>query len=118
MCYNRNKNNNNSNIEEEIEITQFENKINKKTFINITDILNEIKTKYRFIMINSEELNSYFNNLSKNKYSSRKSVNSYNIIIKYENNQEYCLDKELITYVNTMVVMKLNSKIKEEDKRK
>ena len=41
-------------------------------------ILNEIKTKYRFIMINSEELNSYFNNLSKNKYSSRKSVNSYN----------------------------------------
>ena len=115
LCYNRNKNNNN-NIEEEIEITQFENKINKKTFINITDILNEIKTKYRFIMINSEELNSYFNNLSKNKYSSRKSVNSYNIIIKYENNQEYCLDKELITYVNTMVVMKLNSKIKEEDK--
>ena len=107
---------NNVNIEEEIEVTQLTNKLNKKIFINIDDILNEIKTKYRFIMINKEELNNYFNNLVKNNiFGSRKSITSCCIIIKNDKLQEYCLDKELLTYVNTMLKKSI---IKEEKEKK
>ena len=100
---------------EEIEKNQFE----QKNFININDILTEINTKYKFIMITSEELNNYFNNLVKNnKYASRKSLTSCYIIVKNEKYQEYCLDKELIKYVNTMIEInfKEKEKLSEESK--
>ena len=106
---------NNINLEEEIEVTQLTNKLNKKIFINIDDIWNEIKIKYRFIMINKEELNNYFNNLVKNNiFGSRKSITSCCVIIKNDKLQEYCLDKELLTYVNTM----LKKAITKEEKEK
>ena len=106
---------NNINLEEEIEVTQLTNKLNKKIFINIDDIWNEIKIKYRFIMINKEELNNYFNNLVKNNiFGSRKSITSCCVIIKNDKLQEYCLDKELLTYVNTM----LKKSIAKEEKEK
>ena len=73
-------------------------------------------------MITSEELNNYFNNLVKNnKYGSHKSLTSCYIIVKNEKSQEYCLDKELLKYVNTMIEInfkekeKFSEKIKEND---
>jgi hypothetical protein len=66
-------------------------------------------------MINKEELNNYFNNLVKNNiFGSRKSITSCCIIIKNDKLQEYCLDKELLTYVNTM----LKKSIIKEEKEK
>ena len=102
--------NNNSNIEEEkeIEVAQLANKFNKNILINMNDILNEIKIKYRFIMINYEELNNYFKNITKNLPDSRKSITSCCIIIKSDKSQEYCLDKQLLKYVNAMI--KIDSK--------
>ena len=106
---------NNINIEEEIEMAQLTNKFNKTIFVNIDDILNEIKEKYRFIMVNKEELINYFNNLVKiNIYGSRKSISSCYIIIKSDKSQEYTLDKELLTYVNTMLK---KSTLKEEKEK-
>ena len=112
---NNESNKTNKNIEEEIEVTQLTNKLNKKIFINIDDIWNEIKTKYRFIMINKEELNNYFNNLVKNNiFGSRKSITSCCVIIKNDKLQEYCLDKELLTYVNTMLKISITKEEKEK----
>ena len=74
----------------------------------MNDILNEIKIKYRFIMINYEELNNYFKNITKNLPDSRKSITSCCIIIKSDKSQEYCLDKQLLKYVNAMI--KIDSK--------
>ena len=100
--------NNNSNIEEEIEVAQLTNKLYKNIIINMNEILDEIKIKYRFIMINNEELNNYFKNLIKNIQDSRKSISSCCIIIKNDKSQEYCLDKQLLKYVNAMI--KIDSK--------
>ena len=105
--------NNNSNIEEEIEVTQLTNKLYKNIIINMNEILDEIKIKYRFIMINNEELNNYFKNLIKNIQDSRKSISSCCIIIKNDKSQEYCLDKQLLKYVNTMIKIDKN----ENDKK-
>ena len=105
--------NNNSNIEEEIEVTQLTNKFYKNIIINMNEILDEIKIKYRFIMINNEELNNYFKNLIKNIQDSRKSISSCCIIIKNDKSQEYCLDKQLLKYVNTMIKIDKN----ENDKK-
>ena len=97
-----------SDVEVENEVIQIENKFDKKTVtINLNDIMNEIKNKYRFILINDEELSNYFNNLSKNI---RKS--SHNIIPNNDKKQEFCLDKELINYVSAMLELKLETKIK------
>ena len=109
--------NNNSNIEEEkeIEVAQLANKFNKNILINMNDILNEIKIKYRFIMINYEELNNYFKNITKNLPDSRKSITSCCIIIKSDKSQEYCLDKQLLKYVNAMI--KIDSKTGNDTKK-
>ena len=109
--------NNNSNIEEEkeIEVAQLANKFNKNILINMNDILNEIKIKYRFIMINYEELNNYFKNITKNLQDSRKSITSCCIIIKSDKSQEYCLDKQLLKYVNAMI--KIDSKTGNDTKK-
>ena len=74
----------------------------------MNEILDEIKIKYRFIMINNEELNNYFKNLIKNIQDSRKSISSCCIIIKNDKSQEYCLDKQLLKYVIDMI--KIDSK--------
>ena len=118
-----NKIENDNIIEEEVEINQLNKKINKSIIININDILEEINKKYRFILITNEELNNYFNNLAKsNANSSRKSTTSCCIVIKNEKSQEYCLDKQLIKYVNTMIELnfkeneKQTNEIKENDK--
>ena len=118
-----NKIENDNIIEEEVEINQLNKKLNKSIIININDILEEINKKYRFILITNEELNNYFNNLAKsNANSSRKSTTSCCIVIKNEKSQEYCLDKQLIKYVNTMIELnfkeneKQTNEIKENDK--
>jgi hypothetical protein len=118
-----NKIENDNIIEEDVEINQLNNKLNKSFIININDILEEINKKYRFILITNEELNNYFNNLSKNNAnSSRKSTAGCCIVIKNEKSQEYCLDKQLIKYVNTMIELDLKenekqiNEIKENDK--
>ena len=110
-------NNIDNNQEEELEESKSKDKLIKKIVINLDDILNEIKTKYRFIMIKNEELNNYFNNLVKHSSSgTRKSISSCCIIIKNNKSQQYYLDKEILTYVNT--VLKINSeyKLKENEK--
>ena len=84
---------------------------NKKTIIILSEIMNEIKNKYRFILVDYEELNTYLNNLNKN---ARKSEGMNNIIIKNEKKQEISLDKELINYVGAMIELKLEKKIKNE----
>ena len=43
---NINLNKNNSNLEEEIDATQLDNKLNKKIFVNMNDLLHEIKTNH------------------------------------------------------------------------
>ena len=112
-------NNSHKNIEEEKESIQKNDKLNKELVINMNDILNEINTKYRFIMINNEELNNYFNNLVKNHtYGSRKSITSFCIIIKNDKSQQYCIDKELFIYVNTMLKINVDSKTKVENENK
>lgn len=112
-------NNSHKNKEEEKESIQKNDKLNKEFVINMNDILNEINTKYRFIMINNEELNNYFNNLVKNHtYGSRKSITSFCIIIKNDKSQQYCIDKELFIYVNTMLKINVDSKTKVENENK
>ena len=71
--------------------------------------MNEIKNKYRFILINKDELNNYFDNLNQNV---RKSNSSNNLIVKNENEQEFLLDKELINYMSAMIELKLGMTIK------
>ena len=110
---NINLNKNNSNLEEEIDVTQLDNKLNKKIFVNMNDLLHEIKTKYRFIMVTDEELDNYFNNLVKsNGYVLRKSITSCYIIIKTEKSKEYCIDKELLISVNSSLLNKLKDIVK------
>ena len=103
-----------SDVEGENEIENI--KIEKKIIINLNDIMNEINNKYRFILINYEELNNYLNNLEKNLRKSESIMN--NIVLKNEKKQEICLDKELINYVSAMIELKLDSKIKNEDNEK
>ena len=100
-----------SDVEGENEIEN--NKFEKKTIINLNDIMNEIKNKYRFILITYEELNNYLNNLKKNLRKSESISN--NIVLKNDKKQEISLDKELINYVSAMIELKLDSKIKNED---
>ena len=105
---------NKSDADGENEVIQIDNKIEKKSIIYIKDIMNEIKNKYRFILINNEELNNYFNNLNKNL---RKSNYSNNVIVKNEKEQEFYLDKELINYISAMIELKLGTKIKNEENK-
>ena len=105
---------NKSEGEGENEVIQIDNKNDKKVIININDIMNEIKIKYRFILINNEEINNYFHNLSKNV---RKSNSSNNLVLKNEKKQEFYLDKELINYVSAMIEIKLDAKIKNEENK-
>ena len=105
-----------SDIDEEVNMETL--KVEKKICININDIFNEIKTKYRFIIINSEELNNYFNNLNKNNTNeNRKSISSNNLILKNEKKQEYALDKEMINYVSAMIELKLETKIRNDENK-
>ena len=73
--------------------------------------MNEIKFKYRFILINNEDLNNYFNNLDKKI---RKSEGNNNIILKNDQKKEIYLDKELINYICAMIELKLEEKIKSD----
>ena len=103
-----------SDIDEEVNMENF--KVEKKICINISDIFNEIKSKYSFIIINSEELNNYFNNLNKNNTNElRRSMSSNNIVLKNEKKQEYILDKEMINYVSAMIELKLETKIRNDE---
>ena len=105
-----------SDIDEEVNMDNF--KVEKKICINISDIFNEIKSKYSFIIINSEELNNYFNNLNKNNTSElRRSMSSNNIVLKNEKKEEYILDKEMINYVNAMIELKLETKIRNDENK-
>ena len=106
-------------IEREIESNQINKNFNKNIVININDIWEKISNKYRFIMISNEELNNYFNNLTKNNaLDSRKSLTNYCITIKNGNSQEYILDKELIKYVNTMIELNFKENEKQLDENK
>ena len=100
--------------EGENEVIQIDNKNEKKSSIYINDIMNEIKNKYRFILINKDELNNYFDNLNQNV---RKSNSSNNLIVKNEKEQEFYLDKELINYISAMIELKLGTKIKNEENK-
>ena len=94
------------------EVIQIDNnRYDKNIIININEIMNEINNKYRFILIDKEEINNYFNYLKKNV---RKSESINNIVIKNEKKQEICLDKELINYVGAMIKLKLENKIKKD----
>ena len=66
---------------------------NNEMKINISDVMNEIKEKYRFININNNDLETYLKNLSNNNIS---------------NNNTYELNKELVNYVNTVIKIKPN----------
>ena len=106
-----------SDAEGDNEINPIENnKYEKKTIININDIINEIKNKYRFIQVTSEELNTYLNNLNKNLRKSEGIINN-SVFIKNEKKQELCLDKDLINYVGAMIEIKLENKIKNEENK-
>ena len=105
-----------SDVDGDNEINPNENsKYEKKTIISTNDIMNEIKNKYRFILITNVELNNYLNNLSKNLRKSEGIIN--NIFIKNEKKQELCLDKDLINYVGAMIELKLETKNKNEEKK-
>ena len=96
------------------EVIQIDNnKYDKKHIINLNEIMSKIDNKYRFILIDYEELNNYFNNLNKN---TRKSESLNNIILNNDKKQEICLDKELINYVGAMIEFKLENKIKNESR--
>ena len=99
-----------SDMDGDNEVIQIDNKFDKRTIsINSQEIMNEIKNKYRFIIINNDELNTYFYNLAKN---ARKSGNSPKA---NEKKHEFCLDKELINYVSAMIELKIDSKIKTDE---
>ena len=100
--------------EGDTEVIQIDNNKNDKkvTIISLIEIINDIQTKYRFIKMNNEELNTYFNNLKKNN---RKSASSNNIIFKNDKKQEYYLDKDLINYCSATIELKITTKIKNDE---
>ena len=98
--------------EGDIEVIQIDNnRDDKKIIININEIMNEINNKYRFILIDKEEINNYFNYLKKNV---RRSESINNIVLKNEKKQEICLDKELINYVSATIKLKLETEINKD----
>ena len=62
--------------------------------INLDNVMDEIKKKYRFIKINSSDLETYFKNLSNNNISS---------------SDTFELNNELVNYVKTMIKIKYNN---------
>ena len=72
-----------------------------KIIINYDEIIEKIKKDYKFLNISTEVLKSYLNYISDNDIDD-------NIIIEKDNeNKNFCLNKDLINYVNAIVDLKI-----------
>ena len=88
-----NKHLNENNLEKEVENKKDNDNDSDSIKINKNDIINEIQNKYKFINIPNNELENYFN------YISKKNTNS--------KNNEIIIDKSLIKYINVIIKTKI-----------